>query len=150
MSNGVAYLLDANVFSEMMKAAPEPAVANFLDYSLHKDGIGLATITIFEIFNGIGRLPPGRRRDGLSASFEGLLRDYFEDKIFDWTADDARACAAIMEKRQRAGESLDAHLEDAMLAGVALNRKLTVVTRNESEFRNTGVAVVNPWKAKRV
>ena len=34
-----------------------------------------------------------------------------------------------------------------MIAGTAANRGLTIVTRNEREFRNTGVRTVNPWTA---
>ena len=51
----------------------------------------------------------------------------------------------VMEERRRRGEPLDHPLPDAMLAETALSRGLTIATRNEKEFRNTGVAVVNPW-----
>lgn len=32
-----------------------------------------------------------------------------------------------------------------MLAGVAATNGLSIVTRNESEYLNTGVNVINPW-----
>ena len=32
-----------------------------------------------------------------------------------------------------------------MIAATAARRRLTVLTRNESDFRNTGAAWVNPW-----
>ncbi|MYD14559.1 MAG: type II toxin-antitoxin system VapC family toxin [Gemmatimonadetes bacterium] len=32
-----------------------------------------------------------------------------------------------------------------MLAGTAVCRGLTLVTRNERDFRDTGLEVVNPW-----
>ena len=76
MMDRVAYLLDANVVSEMMRPTPEPAVAACLD--LHAgEGLGLATITVWEILNGIGKLPSGRRRDGLEGRFRGVVDDYF-------------------------------------------------------------------------
>ena len=31
--------------------------------------------------------------------------------------------------------------------GLAVNRNLSIVTRNESEFRNTGARIVNSWAA---
>ena len=35
----------------------------------------------------------------------------------------------------------------AFLAAAAASRGLSVVTRNTSEFRNTGIGTVNPWTA---
>ena len=144
MIAAVAWLVDTNVVSEMMRPDPEPRVADFLD-SIEVEGIGIAAITIWEILNGIGRLSPGRRRDELATRFHNILDDVFEDRILDWTASDALACADIMEEKRRLGESLDHHLPDGMLAGAARSRSLTIVTRNEKEFRNTGVEAINPW-----
>ena len=144
MTSPVAWLLDTNVLSEMMRSNPEPRVAGFLD-RIAGEGIGLAAITVWEILNGIGHLDPGQRREDLAERFQGILDDFFEDRILDWTAADARACARIMEEKRRRGEPLDSHLPDAMLAGTAISNGLAIVTRNEREFRNTGAEVVNPW-----
>ncbi|MXZ75885.1 MAG: type II toxin-antitoxin system VapC family toxin [Gemmatimonadetes bacterium] len=144
MNAPVSWLLDANVISEMMRPHPEPRVAAFLD-GIADQGIGLASITVWEILNGIGLLDTGRRRDTLADRFQNLLDDLFEDRIFDWTLNDARECARIMEAKRRRGEALEYHLPDAFLAATAARRGLTIVTRNTSEFRNTGVEVVNPW-----
>ena len=144
MTAPTTWLLDTNVVSEMMRPGPEPRVAGFLD-RIAAEGIGLAAITAWEILNGIGQLDPGQRREELGERFQWLLDDFFEDRIFGWSVADARACALVMEKKRRLGEPLDSHLPDAMLAGTALHRGLAIVTRNEREFRNTSVRVVNPW-----
>lgn len=144
MTAQIVYLLDTNVISEMMRPEPELNVVEFLD-SIADQGLGLASITVWEILNGIGRLPAGRRRDELQSRFRGVVQTYFEDRVLDWSASDAEACAHIMEQKRHSGESLDDHLPDAMLAGLAVNRDLTIVTRNESEFRNTGARIVNSW-----
>ena len=128
----------------MMRASPEPRVAGFLD-RIGAEGIGLASITVWEILNGIGQLNPVQRRQNLAERFQWLLDDLFEDRIFDWSVEDARACALVMEERRRQGEPLDSHLPDAMLVGTAVHRGLAIVTRNEREFRNTGARMVNPW-----
>lgn len=142
----VAWILDTNVVAEMMRPCPEPAVAWFLD-AIAIEGIGIATITVWEILNAIGRLNPGWRREESATRFQNVLDDVFEDRVLDWTASDALACAVVMEVKRRLGESLDRHLLDGMLAGAARSRNLTIVTRNEKAFRNTGVKAINPWTA---
>ena len=144
MNPAVAWLIDTNVVSEMMRSNPESQVAGFLD-TIASEGIGLASITVWEILNGIGQLEPGKRRKDIAERFQGILDDTFKERIFGWTAADARLCAGIMEKKRRRGESLDSHLPDAMLAGTAIHHGLVIVTRNQREFRNTGAEVVNPW-----
>jgi predicted nucleic acid-binding protein len=132
----------------MMKPAPEPFIADLLDPSRHKDGIGLSTITVFGIINGMGRLPPGNQGSRLLPSFEGVLKDYFADRILPWTMEEAHACARIMERRRRAGVSPDAYPDDAIPAAAALSRKLTVAARNESALRHTGADILNPWSPR--
>ena len=143
-----AWLLDGNVVSEMMRPVPEPKVARFLD-GIAAEGICLSAVTVWEVLNSIGRLDPGRRREDLAERFRGIVDDLFEERVLDWTAADARACALILEKKRRRGEPLDDHLPDAMIAGTAVRRGLGVVTRNEREFRNTGAETVYPWTGTR-
>ena len=146
MTAPLAWLIDTNVVSEMMRPRPEPRVVSFLD-SIADEGLGLASITVWEVLDGIGRLAPGKRRRGLADRFHDLVDELFEDRIVDWTQADARACARIMEDKRRRGEALDDHVPDAFLAAAAATRGLAVVTRNTGEFRNTGVEVVDPWTA---
>ena len=146
MTAPLAWLIDTNVISEMMRPRPEPRVAAFLD-SIAAEGIGLASITVWEVLDGIGRLAPGRRRDSLAERFHNLLDELFEDRIVDWSLADAQVCARIMEVKRRRGEPLDDHIPDAILAAAAASRGLAVVTRNTGEFRNTGVETVDPWTA---
>ena len=119
-------------------------MAGFLD-GIWAQGVGLASVTVWEILNGIGRMDAGRRRERLAERFQGLLDDLFRERVFDWTLSDAQACARIMESKRRRGEPLDDHLPDALLAGAAARHGLTLVTRNERDFRHTGIEVVNPW-----
>ena len=146
MTAPLAWLIDTNVVSEMMRPRPEPRVAAFLD-AIEAEGIGLSSVTVWEVLDGIGRLAPGKRRRGLSDRFHDLLDELFEDRIVEWTLDDARACARIMEDKRRRGEALDDHVPDALLAAAAVTRGLAVLTRNTGEFRNTGVETLDPWVA---
>ena len=144
MNEPTAYLLDTNVVSEMMRPQPNWQVANTLELAA-LSGVGVTAVTVWEILDGIGRLDEGRRRTDLRSRFWRVLGEVFEGRVFDWTLADAQVCAGIMEEKRRLGEPLDDHLPDAMIAGTAVSRRLTVLTRNESEYRNTGAAWANPW-----
>ena len=144
MNEPAAYLLDTNVVSEMMRREPDWRVSSAIQLAA-LDGIGIATVTVWEILNGIGRLDQGRKRRDLRARFQSVLDEAFDGRVLDWTLTDAQACAALMEAKRRLGEPLDDHLPDAMIAAAAVTRGLTVLTRNEQEYRNTGAASVNPW-----
>ena len=144
MTVPITWLLDTNVVSEMMRPRPEPRVSGFLD-SIADEGLGLASVSFWELLNGIGRLAPGRRRRSLVGRFHDLVDELFENRIVDWTVADAQACAKIMEDKRIRGEPLDDHFPDAFLAASAFTRGLAVVTRNTGEFRNAGVETVDPW-----
>ena len=146
MTAPLAWLIDTNVVSEMMRPQPEPRVVAFLD-AIEAEGIGLASITVWEVLDGIGRLAPGKRRRGWADRFQDLLDELFEDRIVEWTLADARACARIMEDKRKRREALDDHVPDAFVAAAAATRGLTLVTRNTDEYRNTGIATVDPWTA---
>ena len=144
MNQSAGYLLDTNVVSEMMRPAPLPRVLEWVDEAAGA-GIGIASVTAWEILNGLGQLPVSQRRDHFRQRFLHFLDDLAQGRVFDLTFADAQTCARIMEDKRRQGESLDGHLPDAMIAATALNHRLTLMTRNEREFRNTGVSLVNPW-----
>ena len=144
MTPRLSWLLDTNVASELMRPRTDRRVARFLS-RIANEQVGLAAISVWEVLNGIRKLPPGRRRSALDIRFRNVL-DSYRDRVLPWTEDDARVCARIMEEKRRRGESLDAQLPDAFLAAVAVRRGLTIVTRNTRDFRNTGARTVNPWE----
>ena len=59
------YLVDTNVFSEMLKRRPNAGVLDWLRE--HEHHIAVSTITIAEIRRGIERLTDGKRRDDFEA-----------------------------------------------------------------------------------
>ena len=134
MNEPAAYLLDTNVVSEMMRPEPDQRVVIALQLAA-LNGVGIASVTVWEILNGIGRLDPGRRRSDLRSRFQCVLDEVFDGRVFAWTRADAEACANIMEAKRRLDAPLDDHLPDAMIAATAVTRRLTVLTRNESLLR---------------
>ena len=144
MTASLAWLMDTNIISEVMRPTPEQRVATFL-ISISDEAISLASITAWEILAGIGCLTHGRCRRSFAESFYNLVDELFADRIVNWTLADAGVCAQIMEIKRRWGESLDRHVPDACLAATVATHGFGVMTRNTSEFRDTGIETINPW-----
>jgi predicted nucleic acid-binding protein len=133
------FLLDTNVVSELRKPRPDANVVRWTS-ALAPGSAFVSVVTIGEIARGIAQ----RRRDNpphadaLQAWLDRLLADY-GDRVL---AIDAPIAA-------RWGELVHAHPQlavDMLLAATALERNLTVATRNEDHIRRSGAAVVNPFK----
>ena len=142
--SGLLYLLDTNVISELMRPEPSPAVLAWID-GTGVEGLALSAVSQWEIRYGLALLPEGKRRDDLTLRFDGLVGDLFGAGVYDFTSAAAELCASIMARKRSMGESLDDHLPDAMIAGIAADAGLTLATRNRAEFRNCGIPLVDPW-----
>lgn len=136
-------LLDTNVLSEANKAACEPRVRGWLD-DQHPENLFICSITVMEVMDGIGMLPPGKKRAQLDAIMSASIQD-FERRIlpFDFAA--AVGYAQIMERTRRAGYNVGS--PDAMIAAIAAAHGYAIATRDEAAFKAMGARVVNPWTA---
>ena len=127
-----------------MRQAPNHRVVAFLD-RLEVGSLAVPTMTVWEILNGLGRLPAGKRRRDLAKCYLMFEEDLFGGRVLLWTHDDARACAEILEVRRRAGRPPDDQLPDAFLTAAAVTRNLRVLTRNTRDFEGTRALAVDPW-----
>jgi predicted nucleic acid-binding protein len=135
-------VLDTNVASELMKAAPDPAVLDW--YERHRPG-GLCTtaVTVAEIRYGIALMPDGRRKTLLQAGAGAIFADRVDAVLpFDVTA--AEFFPDVVVQRNRAG--LPIAPADAMIAAICRGAKATLVTRNTKDFVETGLELINPWE----
>jgi toxin FitB len=135
-------IVDTNVVSEMMKAAPSPAVLRWMA-GHPKSSLFTTTITVAEIFLGVALLPQGTRRRALAATADQAFNRGFPGRVlaFGWSA--ARAFADIVAVRRRAGRPIaDA---DAQIAAIARSRGAEVATRDVDGFALCGVDVRNPF-----
>ncbi len=133
------FLLDTNVISELTKDAPHPRVTAFL---AAKGELWLSTIVLHELDFGIDLLPPGRRRDSISAALAGFVSEY-ADRVLPVGRPEAAQAAALRARAHRFGRVLD--LGDALIGGTAMANRLSVATRNVGDFAGLGLDVVNPW-----
>lgn len=137
------YLLDTNVVSEGMKASPDPIVARWIVRANEQD-LALSVIAIMELRQGIGLMPEGKRQNALETWLADQVSRRFAGRVLGIDADIADTCGRLLA-RNRLGSDVR-RIMDIWLAAIALHHGLTLVTRNERDFRGLGVKVVNPWK----
>ena len=135
-------VLDTNVVSELMKAAPWPAVALWLD-ARPRGAVLISAITEAELRVGVALLPAGRRRDGLAAAVEIMMAEEFAGRVAPFDSPAAKAFAAIVADRRSAGRPIA--IPDAQIAAIARSRGAAIATRNVADFEGCGVGVINPW-----
>jgi predicted nucleic acid-binding protein len=135
-------ILDTNVLSELMQAAPERRVLAWVD-TQPRSSIWTSAITIMEIRYGLQILPGGRRRSVLLQGLEIALRRKIEDRIVPFDSTAAVHAGDIMAERQRKGRPIE--IRDTMIAGIALATHATLATRNVADFEDLSIPVVNPW-----
>ena len=136
------YLLDTCVVSEFVKPAPSADLVRWLQET---DDLlmGLSVISIGEIQDGIARLPAGKRKAGLQRWLENALIPRFDNRILPVRTEDALRWGNLLGQARRKGRPLPQ--TDGLIAAIALNRGLTVVTRNTRDFDSMGVPAHNPW-----
>jgi toxin FitB len=135
-------VLDTNVVSELMRAAPEPAVLKWLQWQ-SGDSLYTTTVTVAEIRYGIARLPEGRRRESLhQAANEVFVAFPRQVLTFDLAA--ANTYADVVTVRESLGNPIDGF--DAQIAAICRSQMAALATRNAKDFADTGIAVINPWR----
>lgn len=139
----MSYLLDTCVVSELSRPRPDPGIVAWMSEadvaSLH-----LSAITIGEVRRGALRLPVGKRRTSLSDWSEKLRRS-FSGRVLPIDESVALRWAEIAARAEQSGRP--GSFADGLIAATALDRGLTLVTRNMTDFDPFGVSLLNPWTA---
>jgi len=139
----MSYLLDTCVVSELSRPRPNQGVVVWMSEadvaSLH-----LSAITIGEVRRGALRLPAGKRRTSLSDWSERLRRS-FSGRVLPIDESVALRWAEVAARAEQSGRP--GSFADGLIAATALDRGLTLVTRNVTDFEPFGVSLLNPWTA---
>lgn len=135
------YLLDTNVVSELRKPKPHGAVLQWIEDVADAE-LQISAVTIGEIQAGI---EVTREQDQAKADELEQWLDQVS-ATFNILSMDATAFREWARLMHRASDTL---YEDAMIAATARVHKLTVVTRNVVDFKQFGVAVLNPFLTAR-
>ncbi|ALD92164.1 plasmid stability protein StbB [Cupriavidus gilardii CR3] len=134
-------VLDTNVVSEAMKPAPNEAVRAWLNDQV-AETLYVSSVTLAELLFGIGALPDGRRKQGLTEALDGVIA-LFGERILTFDTDAARHYAESAVKARAAGKGFPT--PDGYIAAIAASRGFIVATRDTSPFEAAGLTVINPW-----
>lgn len=135
----MTYLVDVNVLCEPTKQSPNPKVQTWL--IAHRAELVVDPIIMGEIWEGIVRLPDGKRKESLS---EWYRQSGSAIVCLPWTQEIGVVWGELSAEVTQKGFTIPA--EDTMIAATAKHHGLTVATRNVTDFTRCGVPVVNPFE----
>ncbi|MEJ7703056.1 MAG: type II toxin-antitoxin system VapC family toxin [Geodermatophilaceae bacterium] len=135
-------VLDTNVLSELTRQNPDPAVR--LGSLPVRNEVVTTAVTAAELLYGTARLPPGRRRDTLTAAIRGLLDEDLHDRVEPFELIAASHYADLVSARERVGRPIS--VADAQIAAICRRLHALLATRNTADFEHAGVQLVNPWQ----
>jgi toxin FitB len=132
------FLLDTNVVSELRRIKPHGAVLAWIR-SVNDADLSISAVTLGELQAGVELT---REQDEAKAH---ELQDWVDMvaasyKVLPMDGAAFRMWAALIHRKS------DTLNEDGMIAAIARVHRLTVVTRNVSDFTTFGVKVLNPFK----
>ena len=136
------FILDTNVVSELRKirfGKAHPRVMAWAD-SVDAAALFVSAITIMELELGVLSM---ERKDATQGA---MLRSWLEQQVLPEFAGRtlpidtavAQRCARLHVPDKRGDR-------DALIAATALVHGMAVVTRNVTDFKTTGVSLINPW-----
>ena len=134
-------VLDTNVVSETVRAAPSPAAMHWL--ACQNEAFAITAVTIGELLTGVRLLPEGKRRNGLMVAIEKVLLRWAVRLPYDETA--ARVHAAMREQARGQGRGLS--VEDGMIAAICAAHGASLATRYVTDFNFLPITTINPWEA---
>ncbi len=138
----MSFLLDTNVVSEWVRPQPNSGVVSWLA-SVDEDRVFISVVTLTELRYGIERMIAGRRRKRLEDWLAGELLARFDGRILAVDQTVADISGRFVARSEAAGRPMEAI--DAFLAATAEVHRLTLVTRNQSDFKAVLKSTVNPW-----
>ena len=136
------YLIDTNVISELRKKrGSNCGVLEFFENNDDADSpLFISVITVGELRRGMEMIRhrgDENQAHQLERWLDKLLTTY-ENNILDFTQTEAQVWGKLRAPHHE-------NAIDKQIAATALTYGLTLVTRNTSDFENTGVSLLNPF-----
>jgi len=132
------FLLDTNVLSDFVRGDAEVS-RRFK--GARPDDLAICTITVMEIDYGLALNAARARR------IAPLLATILESiHVLPFSRADARASGVVRAALRKRGRPIGPY--DALIAGCALARGLTLVSANTGEFRRVDGLTLDDWRLR--
>jgi tRNA(fMet)-specific endonuclease VapC len=136
------YLLDTNIISELISKQPNQKVLDFIS-SIDEVNIFLSVITIGELKSGIENIESTQRKEQLTLWFEHDLLLRFQNRIINIDTNIMIRWGKINQNLKNIGKPLP--IMDSLIASSCIDSGFTLVTRNEKDFQNLDINIINPF-----
>ena len=131
------YLIDTDVMSALRRRERHPAIVRWI-YEQRATDLHLSVVSVGEIERGIGQ------QERTNPEFARTLASWLDSVVAAYAERILTIDLATTRRWGRLSATLGHAGADLLIAATALERGLTVVTRNVRHFQPTGVAVVDP------
>ena len=138
----MAYLLDTCAIFEMVAVKPNAKVLSWFEHQA-EETLFISVITSGEIQKGINQLETGKRKLKIEAWFFDELVPNFQGRIIDLDEKIMATWARMIAEYKRKGIVRPSF--DSLIEATALHHNLILVTRNEKNFPNSNVSILNLW-----
>ena len=129
-------LIDTDILSYYFKGDKE-VINNFELYLQHHDLIEISIITYYEILGGL------LAKNALKQL--SIFEDFVIDNlVIPMTDNSAKISAELYSTLRQSGKPVDDI--DLLIAGIAIDNDLTLVTNNESHFNRIPGLKIDNWK----
>src|SRR6266545_3053231 len=124
-------VLDTNVLSELLRAAPADSVKLWIK-AQPPSNLCTTAICEAEMLYGVALMPAGRRRNTLKQAVEAIFAEDFAGRVLPFDSVAATSFAQIADERRRSGRPISDF--DAQIAAIAASHGAAVATRNIDDF----------------
>lgn len=118
------FVLDTCAVSEIVKPVRDPGFWSWFESVEHRS-MRVTPTTVAEAFYGIGRMPPGKRRDHLRFAVASYLDSF---TMLEMTRDAAVLTGELLAAQEAVGRKMQ--FADASIAAIALHNDAILVTRD--------------------
>ncbi len=132
------FILDTNVFSELVRPLPNKKV--LIHYQKFLGQIYLASPVWQELYYGWQIMPEGKKKQDIHGF---LMTQVVTLPQLDYTKACADTHATIRAKAKQFGNALS--FVDSQIASVAMTNDITLVTRNVKDLKNIDKLKIENW-----